>query len=215
VLIAVLLTVLLLVGHIVKRSSVTWDEKTLDDYLQGSGKFVRRAEREPHALWRPLRVYCASFGYLRTITAGAERFRCREACSGWSLASGTSSSRLPSCHRGRPLRHVISAAFCRSFSHHERKPLKIGIDADIVVRGVAIVSRRFGRKSGTEPGDDYSPAMKGLNDGPSLFSPGLFEWQGERSCWRPPGRCPCRLQRRATRRQAKRSSPIAPSNNPA
>lgn len=24
-------------------------------------------------LWRPLRVYCASFGYLRTITAGAER----------------------------------------------------------------------------------------------------------------------------------------------
>jgi len=28
---------------------------------------------EPRALWRPLRVYCASFGYLRTITAGAER----------------------------------------------------------------------------------------------------------------------------------------------
>jgi sRNA-binding protein len=27
---------------------------------------------EPPALWRPLRVYCASFGYLRTITAGAE-----------------------------------------------------------------------------------------------------------------------------------------------
>jgi ProP effector len=28
---------------------------------------------EPRALWRPLRVYCASFGYLRTIAAGAER----------------------------------------------------------------------------------------------------------------------------------------------
>ena len=24
-------------------------------------------------MWRPLRVYCASFGYLRTITAEAER----------------------------------------------------------------------------------------------------------------------------------------------
>jgi ProP effector len=28
---------------------------------------------EPRALWRPLRVYCSSFGYLRTVTAGAER----------------------------------------------------------------------------------------------------------------------------------------------
>jgi ProP effector len=34
---------------------------------------VAKGVIEARALWRPLRVYCASFGYLRTVTAGAER----------------------------------------------------------------------------------------------------------------------------------------------
>src|SRR5260370_42164141 len=34
---------------------------------------VAKGVIEARALWRPLRVYCASFGYLRHLTAEAER----------------------------------------------------------------------------------------------------------------------------------------------